>query len=392
MGLWSSAAFIFFLVNHIRGEISVEENENLLRKSEVASPQSFLAALSDTGTFVFSGLGNEYAKAIQTLRKSAPNCIQESLEIELEDGSRRFTTARDSETATQKFPKCVQEDIEYITHVFDKVDKFVMDVLKNKFSTSLLDASSNNTFELEDLPTKSHLHVYQKDLKTHESDSHLSLPFHTDSGLYLLLTPSNLLPLQIINRNGVTDDLHTKDDSLIFLIGTGLSSWLLPEEALFAPPHAVPSLTNSNFLTRTVFARMKVAPLEATTTHSEQSFGEHFYSSLTGPNTSPYNAKEARHQARLRRQVGGGHEQHWPGESKECVKDGVYLTWFNGEPIAEMQNSTPTKCQNKCRDNPDCDAWTINTRNGWCALKREDQVKEKQNAGFVSGFKNCNRK
>ena len=392
MGLWSSFAFCFFLINGIRGEISVEDNENFLRKSQVASPERFLAALSDTGTFVFSGLGEDYAKALQTLRKRSPNCIKESLEIELEDGSRRFTTARDSETATHKFPKCVQEDIESITKFFDKVDKFVMDVLRNKFNTSLHIATSNTTIELEDLPTKSHLHVYQKDLKTPKSESALSLPFHTDSGLYLLLTPSNLLPLRIINKNGVTNDLQTNDDSLIFMTGTGLSSWLLPEEALYAPPHAVPSLTNSNYLTRTVFARMKVAPLEATTRHSEQTFGEHFYSSLTGPTTSPDNAKEARHQARLRRQVGGGHEQHWPGESKDCVKEGVYLVWFNGEPIAEMQNSTPTKCQNKCRDNPNCDAWTINTNNGWCALKREDQIKEKKNAGFVSGFKNCARK
>ena len=52
----------------------------------------------------------------------------------------------------------------------------------------------------------------------------------------------------------------------------------------------------------------------------------------------------------------------------------------------------PVLCQEKCRDNPDCDAWTFNTRNGWCALKTEEQVKETQTEGFVSGFKICRSK
>lgn len=315
MGLYSYVAFCCLIINGILGKISVAENENFLMKYEVASPEKFLASLSDSGAFVFSGLGTEYAKAVQNLRKSSTNCLHESLEIELEDGSRRFTIARDSETSTDKFPKCVTEDIEKVTEYFDKVDKFVMDVLKHNFKTSLLISDSNKTFELEDLPTKSHLHVYQRDLKTSKSDSALSLPFHTDNGLYLLLTPSNILPLRIINRNGISNDLITNDDSLIFLTGSGLTSWLLPEDALYAPPHAVPSLTNSNFVIRTVFARMRVAPLDATTSHSAQTFGQHFYSSLTGPNTSPGSGREARHQARLRRQVGSGHEQHWVGQS-----------------------------------------------------------------------------
>eukprot|EP00091_Calanus_sinicus_P023919 TRINITY_DN8332_c0_g1_i1.p1 TRINITY_DN8332_c0_g1~~TRINITY_DN8332_c0_g1_i1.p1 ORF type:complete len:128 (-),score=31.02 TRINITY_DN8332_c0_g1_i1:64-447(-) len=119
----------------------------------------------------------------------------------------------------------------------------------------------------------------------------------------------------MINRNGMINDIITADDSLIFLTGSGLTSWLLPEDDLYSPPHAVPSLANSNALTRTVFARMRVAPLDATTSHSAQTFGEHFYSSLTGPSPSPGSGREARHQARLRRQVGSGHAQHWIGQS-----------------------------------------------------------------------------
>jgi len=309
------------LINGILAKINVEENAKFLMKYEVASAENFLTAFSNNGAFVFSGLGNQYAKAIQNLRKSSPNCIEESLEIELEDGSRRFTIARDSEMATEKFPKCVTEDVETVAEYFDKVDRFVMDVLNNNFKTRIQTSNPNKTFELVDLPTKSHLHVYMRDMKTPKHDSVLSLPFHTDNGLFLLLTPSNLLPLRLINRNGSISNLITDDDSLIFLTGTGLTSWLLPDEDLYSPPHAVPSLTNSDALTRTVFARMRVAPLGATTSHSAQTFGEHFYSSLTGPSTSVCSGREARHQERLRRQAGSGHEQHWIGQSSGCDRN-----------------------------------------------------------------------
>jgi len=313
---WCRYVTVYCLViNGILGKISVGEDEKFLMKYEVASPDEFLTALSDSGAFVFSGLGKEYAKAVRNIRKNSPNCLHESLEVELEDGSRRLTVARDSETATDKFPNCVAEDIETVTEYFDKIDKFVMDVLENNFNTSIKTSDSNKSVELTDLPTKSHLHVYLRDLKTQKSDSALSLPFHTDNGLYLLLTPSHLLPLRIINRNGIINDLITDDDSVIFLTGSGLTSWLLPEDGLYSPPHAVPSLTNSNTLTRSVFARMRVAPLDSTTSHSVETFGEHFYSSLTGPGPSPGSGGEARHQARLRRQVGSGHAQHWIGQS-----------------------------------------------------------------------------
>ena len=72
MGLWSSAAFCFFLINGIRGEINVGDNENFLRKSQVASPERFLAALSDTGTFVFSGLGEDFVRHYKLYGRALP--------------------------------------------------------------------------------------------------------------------------------------------------------------------------------------------------------------------------------------------------------------------------------------------------------------------------------
>ena len=78
---------------------------------------------------------------------------------------------------------------------------------------------------------------------------------------------------------------------------------------------------------------------------------------------------------------------------KTCVLDGTYLAWHNGEPIEEEVRQTeagdPSWCAAKCDANSKCDAWTLNKRNGWCALKRGDQVKGQKNEGFVSGTKTC---
>ena len=75
-----------------------------------------------------------------------------------------------------------------------------------------------------------------------------------------------------------------------------------------------------------------------------------------------------------------------------CTKEGIYLAWFNGEPIDQENESSQSVCKEKCQTNPDCDAWTLNTNNGWCALKRKDQVKEMKQEGFISGYKICDQK
>ena len=91
-----------------------------------------------------------------------------------------------------------------------------------------------------------------------------TLPYHTDSGMYVLLTPSDLLHVNAISKNGdfhvrnhcyqsldpkqhhhcstwiitktisistiLIQVLNTGDDSVILILGTGLTSWLLPGE------------------------------------------------------------------------------------------------------------------------------------------------------------------
>jgi hypothetical protein len=93
------------------------------------------------------------------------------------------------------------------------------------------------------------------------------VPYHIDNGLFLLLTPfpSPSLLVRLSNGESVdTDGLPA--DSVLVLMGRGLTEWLLQNEdrtEFFPVPHAVPTLAGSRTLHRSVFARMKVAPPNA---------------------------------------------------------------------------------------------------------------------------------
>merc|ERR1711962_160483 len=60
----------------------------------------------------------------------------------------------------------------------------------------------------------------------------------------------------------------------------------------------------------------------------------------------------------------------------DCRLPGTILNWHNGEPIGTRNNVDETGCRSACENTQDCAAWTLNTQNGWCALKAEDQVGE----------------
>merc|ERR1712241_977498 len=77
-------------------------------------------------------------------------------------------------------------------------------------------------------------------------------------------------------------------------------------------------------------------------------------------------------------------------DNNSCILEETYLAWFNGEPLEEetRNGGTADWCQQKCRNNPTCAGWTLNTGNGWCALKAENQIKRTDNQGFMSGLMN----
>ena len=70
-----------------------------------------------------------------------------------------------------------------------------------------------------------------------------------------------------------------------------------------------------------------------------------------------------------------------------CALHDTYLTWHNGEPIGERLNvGSNVECEAGCRETRGCSGWTLNTRNGWCAFKSEEQIKPVDNTGFESGI------
>jgi len=298
---------LLILAAGVSGKISHKNDRDLI---EGPNSLDFLSALHETGVFVFTGLSEEYQLAVKRLRKISPQCLKDYLAIELEDGSTRYTVARDS-NSNKKFPSCVSKEVNSISKTFDAVDKFVIKALTTEFNSSIFISTKTKNYHLDDLPEKSHLHVYKKNLNNSNDIKSLSFPFHTDNGLYLLLTPSEVLPIKTVNREGTVSNLQVKDDRIIFMAGTGLTSWLLPDEGLFPVPHAVPRISQAS---RTVFARMKVAPLSAMNINSDQTFGQHFYSGVLGSD-SELNPTERRHLERMRRQAGVNHEQHWIGQT-----------------------------------------------------------------------------
>jgi len=70
-----------------------------------------------------------------------------------------------------------------------------------------------------------------------------------------------------------------------------------------------------------------------------------------------------------------------------CALHNTYLTWHNGEPIGErLDVNSVAECEEACKGTPDCAAWTLNTRNGWCALKSKEQIKPETKEGFESAI------
>lgn len=273
---------------------------------EWPSKEKILDNLQTHGVLVFTGLGHQYRDALVTLRDEAPRCLEEALQVHLDDGSERFTIARDTLEESQPFPDCVSKETGVIGAAFDLVDVVLYEILRQNFGRNLKVLEQDSSVrELYDLDSKTHLHVYKQ--TSNPTLSPLALPYHTDNGLYVLLTPSPYLPLRVISKDGTIQVLDTGDDSVLMLLGTGLTDWLLPTSSLHAPPHAVPALSTSlSNSPRTVLARMKVAPSLSVPNSfpSFPTFWSHF--------SAPLGTEKGSTLVRLRKQRSAGCSQDWP--------------------------------------------------------------------------------
>lgn len=270
-------------------------------------------ALESVGALAVTGLSSEYANALKRMTIEAPSCIgseAEALEVRLMDGTMRRSVVRsNSEASHGDFPRCVASDVRRVLAAFDEVEKVLISVLGRLLgnNSSLEVRENDRPLSLLELTTKTHLHVY-KGATTESSNARnpkLSLPYHVDSGLYLLLTPAagsqQLLLRSKTGRNIRTG--HVDPNSLIFLLGRGLTDWLLQgaDQLMLTPArHAVPSLAGAKN-PRTVLARMRVAPLAAVA--GTRAFGEVFLDGRVAPSAASlcyYGGPFTREEARLR--------------------------------------------------------------------------------------------
>merc|ERR1711973_48876 len=249
------------------------------------SMEEVVAALQTHGALIFTGLGEEYSAALGSLSKRAPYCLEgRGLTVEMDDGSERLTVARDTVGATGPFPDCVKNEADVISDAFDRVDKVFSQLMRKNYGADLdvVEEENNATKVWEELDTKTHLHVYRRSNKM--TTAPLALPYHTDNGMYVLLTPSSILPLRTISKTREVNMLDADSSSVILLLGTGVTSWLLPQSKLYAAPHGLPALaTILSPAPRTVVARMRVAPPRSLPRSAKPDTAASFWSHFSAP-------------------------------------------------------------------------------------------------------------
>jgi len=359
-----------------------------------------MGALQSEGALIFTGLGEEYIAALESLNRRAPYCLEgRGLTVEMDDGSERLTVARDTVGAIGPFPDCVRLEADVVSDAFDRVDKVFNQLMRQQFGKDLdvVEEERNVTKVWEEFDSKTHLHVYRRSNKV--TTAPLALPYHTDNGMYVLLTPSSILPLRAIDRAGEVSLLDSGSSSVILILGTGVTSWLMPDSGLYAAPHGLPALaTILSPAPRTVMARMRVAPPGSLPSSATHSTSKVFWTHFSAPLETETGSTLQRLIRQRRQSDADGSEvlsksdcQSWPHACTHgCRLPRTILNWHNGEPIGNEYNVDEEACKNACKNTPGCAAWTLNTNNGWCGLKAEDQIKKGTNDGFVSGVMDRN--
>eukprot|EP00122_Pirum_gemmata_P000984 Pgem_evm1s883 len=229
------------------------------------------AKTHDINVMVIKDLSQEYEDALNNMKKDGPECLKTFTNLPVhisDDGGERRTYPYDQDTTG---PECIpsMKTIEYeFDLIHNNLVKGLEKVVGNSEKLEWITGQGEKT-NLQKTTFKSHIHVYENKASFEhgvQADGS-TVPLHTDTGLYLLLTPSEI-GLVVQNNNGVKVDLSgIPNNSVIMLMGSAMSDWLLQEhkdlgEKLNAVPHAVPAMP-AGVQYRTVFARMRTADSEA---------------------------------------------------------------------------------------------------------------------------------
>merc|ERR1719309_1407440 len=159
-------------------------------------------ALHNVGAIAVSGLGAQYAQGVESLRINNPNCLKGSLRVKLTDGVERFSHIQSN---SEEPPRCIKANYEAIIDGFNTVEAQITEALGQLVGNSSLLVKENMQIKkTSQLETKTHVHTYiNKDtVQSEEITNPCSLPFHQDNGLWLLMTPADVLPVVMKTRAG----------------------------------------------------------------------------------------------------------------------------------------------------------------------------------------------
>ena len=222
--------------------------------------------------FGVTNLPESYQSSLDLLIKEGPECLTKSDDdhqlptMWMQDGSSRTTYATQDST----FPACLPM-MKGLVEAFDLVESAVTRLIQQEYNdeeNSLAYLVGSEKVPLSQAPHKDHVHVYRNNASSSSTNKNMMVPYHTDNGLFLILTPFPDAGLMVQLSDGT--EVQTSDllpsNSILVLMGRGLTDWLLqeggyPESSTAFDPvkHAVPAL-GSVIRQRTVYARMKVAP------------------------------------------------------------------------------------------------------------------------------------
>jgi len=307
------------------------------------------------GVLALTDLGEDYRQAVQQLKLSAPTCLKELRypEFVLPDGSIRTTFATESSqpyTQISEYPECIQKTSSVISEHFDSVFQSIsvlFEELTNKESLSWRQ-DDGTVRQFNQLSRKEHIHVYEHGEAESRSDA---VPFHTDNGILLLITPFQEHPLQVKSLGGKLIDTSSLGDSdILILIARGMPEWLLRgsrEATQFrAAPHAVPSL-KPDLESRTIFARMMVADLEAVPTSPaahKVPFKQIFFNQITQNDLCLGDHLKQDYLSRIPRDTNHDHHNHHMNMTMEK---------FDKLKKDECTDPTTSYCWMGCLDLPD---------------------------------------
>jgi len=278
--MWTSIGQVLFLSSIL---VSSSYAKNPLPSFDFQERKVNEESLRDDGNkigaFVVRNLGENYKKSVENFYAEAPGCLGQNSELPrlgMNDGSLRTTFA----SGTGKYPDCLSEEMEIMSNTFDQVDQIVSDIIEVVVGNELKYQDEKTVYDLKDSPLKEHVHIYTKSNDFDGIDEYM-VPFHMDNGLYLMITPYPGHGLKIKTSSGTIMDTDSiESDSILVLMGRGLVDWILVDHEkrseFHAVPHAVESL-KTEAGPRSIFARMKSAPLDAFPINGGNKFNDVFF-------------------------------------------------------------------------------------------------------------------